>query len=92
MNLISGKGETSSRLPAFSLFLPGKLSKLPGPSQALLAQGAETALAGTLRTLQPISLIALLATLVLLFGFQGEQIISQPIIIVLCQLGREPYR
>src|ERR1700756_3397322 len=23
MNLISGKGETSSRLPAFSLFLPG---------------------------------------------------------------------
>jgi hypothetical protein len=23
MNLISGKGETTSRLPAFSLFLPG---------------------------------------------------------------------
>jgi hypothetical protein len=23
LNLISGKGETSSRLPAFSLFLPG---------------------------------------------------------------------
>jgi arsenite transporter len=51
--------------------------------RSLLAQGGETALAGTLRTLQPISLIALLATLVLLFGFQGEQIISQPIIIAL---------
>jgi arsenite transporter len=28
--------------------------------------------------LQPVSLLALLATLVLLFGFQGEQIIAQP--------------
>jgi arsenite transporter len=33
--------------------------------------------------LHPISLIALLATLVLLFGFQGEQILSQPLIIVM---------
>src|SRR6185437_627346 len=51
--------------------------------RSLLAQGGETALAGTLRTLQPISLIALLATLVLLFGFQGEQIVEQPLIIAL---------
>jgi ACR3 family arsenite transporter len=35
------------------------------------------------RTLKPVSLIALLATLVLLFGFQGEQIIDKPIVIVL---------
>src|SRR6516165_10737218 len=48
----------------------------------LLSQG-EAALAQTLRTLQPISLIALLATLVLLFGFQGEQIVRQPLIIAL---------
>ncbi|MCD1266003.1 arsenical-resistance protein [Shinella sumterensis] len=34
-------------------------------------------------TLQPVSLIALLATLVMLFGFQGEQIIAQPTIIAL---------
>ncbi|MGH8223450.1 MAG: ACR3 family arsenite efflux transporter [Woeseiaceae bacterium] len=34
-------------------------------------------------TLQPVSLVALLMTLVLLFGFQGEQIIAQPLIIVL---------
>src|SRR5919205_664167 len=40
--------------------------------RSLLAQGGDTALARTLRSLQPISLIALLATLVLLFGFQGE--------------------
>ncbi|MDT8387799.1 MAG: ACR3 family arsenite efflux transporter [Thiogranum sp.] len=33
--------------------------------------------------LQPASLVALLVTLVLLFGFQGEQIISQPLIIAL---------
>jgi ACR3 family arsenite transporter len=33
--------------------------------------------------LQPISLVALLATLVLLFGFQGEQIVRQPFIIAL---------
>jgi len=39
--------------------------------RSLLAQGGEAALAQTLRTLQPISLVALLATLVLLFGFPG---------------------
>ena len=49
----------------------------------MLAQGGEAALAQTLQTLQPISLIALLATLVLLFGFQGEQIVRQPLIIAL---------
>jgi ACR3 family arsenite efflux pump ArsB len=49
----------------------------------LLSRGGEAALAQTLRTLQPISLIALLATLVLLFGFQGEQIVRQPLIIAL---------
>ncbi len=36
-----------------------------------------------LAKVQPISLVALLATLVLLFGFQGEQIIAQPTIIAL---------
>ena len=33
--------------------------------------------------LQPVSLVALLATLVLLFGFQGEQILAQPLVILL---------
>ena len=36
-----------------------------------------------LSTLQPVSLVALLATLVLLFGFQGEQILTQPMIIAI---------
>jgi ACR3 family arsenite transporter len=36
-----------------------------------------------LKTLHPWSLGALLATLVLLFGFQGEQIIRQPLVILL---------
>jgi arsenite transporter len=48
----------------------------------LLAAGAD-ALQATLRRLQPLSLIALLATLVLLFGFQGEQILAQPLVIAL---------
>lgn len=37
----------------------------------------------TLERLGPVSLVALLTTLVLLFGFQGEQILTQPLIIVL---------
>lgn len=36
-----------------------------------------------LKRLHPISLSALLLTIVLLFGFQGEQILAQPIIIAL---------
>lgn len=51
--------------------------------RALIAQGGEAALAAALRRLQPLSLIALLATLVLLFGFQGEEIVRQPLIIAL---------
>jgi len=37
----------------------------------------------TLDRMHPVSLLALLATLILLFGFQGEQIIAQPLVIVL---------
>lgn len=47
----------------------------------ILASGGAAALAGLLGKLQPLSLIALLATLVLLFGFQGKQILAQPLII-----------
>ncbi|MGE0080458.1 MAG: ACR3 family arsenite efflux transporter [Thiohalomonadaceae bacterium] len=36
-----------------------------------------------LNVIQPVSLVALLATLVLLFGFQGGQIIAQPLVIAL---------
>ncbi|WP_041041710.1 ACR3 family arsenite efflux transporter [Paramagnetospirillum magnetotacticum] len=50
--------------------------------KALLARGPQ-ALAGTLAMLGPLSLVALLSTLVLLFGFQGEQIIKQPLVIAM---------
>jgi ACR3 family arsenite transporter len=49
----------------------------------LLLAKSEEALALTLKRLHPISLTALLVTLVLLFGFQGQQILAQPIIIAL---------
>ncbi|MEL7024570.1 MAG: ACR3 family arsenite efflux transporter [Pseudomonadota bacterium] len=49
----------------------------------LLASGGEASLEAALTHLQPASLVALLTTLVLLFGFQGEQIIAQPIVIAL---------
>jgi ACR3 family arsenite transporter len=49
----------------------------------VLATGGPAALLRLLATLQPASLIALLATLVLLFGFQGEQIVAQPLIILM---------
>ncbi|EFI53131.1 ACR3 family arsenite efflux transporter [Afipia sp. 1NLS2] len=49
----------------------------------LLASGGEPRLRAFLDRLQPVSLIALLATLVLLFGFQGEQILAQPLVIAL---------
>jgi len=49
----------------------------------LLKHGGQTSLNSTLKKLNPVSLLALLATLVLLFGFQGSQILAQPLIIVL---------
>ncbi len=49
----------------------------------LLDRGGEAALQGALGLLGPVSLVSLLATLVLLFGFQGQQIVTQPLIIAL---------
>ena len=51
--------------------------------RALLGSGGQAALDRTLRTLAPLSLSALLLTLVLLFGLQGEQITQQPVVIAL---------
>ncbi len=48
-----------------------------------LAGGGPERLQRWLAVLQPVSLVALLATLVLLFGFQGEQIVTQPMIILM---------
>jgi len=48
-----------------------------------LANAGETGLARLLARIEPVSLTALLATLVLLFAFQGEQIVAQPFVIAL---------
>ncbi|MGE0371138.1 MAG: ACR3 family arsenite efflux transporter [Gammaproteobacteria bacterium] len=49
----------------------------------ILRRAGEAALKTLLDALHPLSLAALLATLVLLFGFQGEQILRQPLVIAL---------
>ena len=49
----------------------------------LLQQQGAAGLARLLDILGPTSLVALLTTLVLLFGFQGEQIVAQPLVILL---------
>jgi ACR3 family arsenite transporter len=50
---------------------------------AILRQGGPPALSRVLGRLAPLSLCALLFTLVLLFGLQGEQIMRQPLVILL---------
>ena len=49
----------------------------------VIGTGGEPALRRLLSRLQPVALVALLATLVLLFGFPGEQIVEQPLTIAL---------
>ena len=51
--------------------------------QGLIARGGVSVVERFLRVLQPASLVALLATLVLLFGFQGEAILRQPAVIAM---------
>jgi arsenite transporter len=51
--------------------------------RSVLVSGGAAKLDGLLRRLQPLSLVALLSTLILLFGFQGRQILAQPLIIAM---------
>lgn len=48
-----------------------------------VSDGGQARLQHLLDKIQPASLIALLSTLILLFGFQGRQIIGQPLVIAL---------
>ncbi|TCS64946.1 ACR3 family arsenite efflux transporter [Varunaivibrio sulfuroxidans] len=48
-----------------------------------LARGGDDGLGRTLKVLNPLSMVALLTTLVFLFAFQGDQIMAQPLVIVL---------
>jgi arsenite transporter len=51
--------------------------------QMLVAKGGEAKVESFVHTLKPISVMGLLATVVLLFGFQAETIIAKPMAIVL---------
>jgi ACR3 family arsenite transporter len=51
--------------------------------RAALLRGGEARLKRTLAAIQPYSTAALLATIVLLFAFQGRQILAQPLIIAM---------
>jgi ACR3 family arsenite transporter len=51
--------------------------------RTLLASGGQLELQRVLHALAPLSLCALLATLVLLFGLQGEAIMHQPLVIAM---------
>jgi len=51
--------------------------------RALLLKDGEARLQATLARLQPFSTAALLVTIVLLFAFQGRQILAQPLIIAM---------
>lgn len=51
--------------------------------KAVLGRGGDLGLKALLSQLQPLSLVALLSTLVLLFGFQGQQILAQPLVIAM---------
>jgi ACR3 family arsenite transporter len=52
-------------------------------SRLLRGEGGEAALKRVLKRMHPVSLSALLLTLVLLFGFQGRQITDKPLVILL---------
>jgi ACR3 family arsenite transporter len=52
-------------------------------ARSMLLKAGEHAVARAMHRIQPFSLGALLATLVLLFAFQGEAILGQPLVIAL---------
>ncbi|MCC6992982.1 MAG: ACR3 family arsenite efflux transporter [Acidobacteria bacterium] len=65
------------------LYIVVPVALAQGVRRRVLRRGGAAGLAALLARLQPLSLAALLATLVLLFGFQGRQILEQPLVIAL---------
>ena len=72
----------STLLLSVGLYIIAPVILAQGLRRLMLARGPET-LARLLRAMGPVSLTALLATLVLLFGFQGDQILAHPVVIAL---------
>lgn len=65
------------------IFILIPVAAAQGWRSALLRSGGAERLNRVLKAVAPLSLVALLATLVLLFGFQGGQILEQPLVIAL---------
>lgn len=65
------------------LYIVVPVAAAQGLRHAVLARRGEASLRRVLARMQPLGLAALLATLVLLFGFQGGQIVAQPAIIAI---------
>jgi arsenite transporter len=81
MSAITVPWETLVLSVALYIAIPVILAQLL--RRRTLSTGGEAALKRLLGRLQPVSLASLLATLVLLFGFQGRQILDQPLVIAL---------
>lgn len=81
MSAITVPWETLVLSVALYIAIPVILAQLL--RRRTLSAGGEAALKRLLGRLQPVSLVSLLATLVLLFGFQGRQILDQPLVIAL---------
>lgn len=61
----------------------GILTRVYMTRQAASATSAEAAVVAFTARVKPLSVLGLLATVVLLFGFQGEVILSRPLVIVM---------
>jgi len=72
----------STLLLSVGLYIAVPVLAAQGLRRLLLARGA-VVYQKALSVFQPISMAALLVTLVLLFGFQGEAILGQPLVIAL---------
>ena len=70
-------------LASVALYIVVPVIVAQGWRRMLLARGGADALRSVLARLHPVSLSALLLTLVLLFGFQGRQILDQPLVIAM---------
>ena len=80
LSAITGPWDTLLTSVVLYIVLPVVVAQLW--RRALLRRGPE-ALAAVLAWLGPASMVALLATLVLLFAFQGRAILQQPLVIAL---------
>ena len=81
LSAISVPWETLVLSVALYIVVPVTLAQAMRGS--VLARRGQKGLDHLLATLGPVSLVSLLATLVLLFAFQGEQILQQPAVIAL---------